>query len=260
MAEPIFVSGLNLAPYDIHMRLIHHIQARITRPGMRVLDVGCNTGELGEQYRLRFGCHVVGIEFEPEAARFAEGRLDQVICGDLGAVDALPIPRQPFDFVVAADVLEHLMNPHETIRKLVAFLRPGGHLLISVPNVANYANRLALLAGRFDYDSNWILARSHLRFFNLREARLLITGAETVLETVDASPGLFTFKPYHATIERVFGRWPWYRRLEWQLSRRLPNLLAYQFILVGRRQEPRAADRPREDSAYWGERQLRPVK
>jgi hypothetical protein len=102
-----------------------------------------------------------------------------------------------------------------------------------VPNIANYALRFSLLIGRFDYDTNSTLSSGYLRFFTLRSSRTLLQKAGLKVETVDVSPGLFLWKPYHVTVERVFGRWPWYRRLEYLMSRAWQTMFAFQFILVG---------------------------
>lgn len=233
MTQSFWVSRFNPAPFDAHMRIIAHIQ-----PHARVLDIGCNTGELGEQLRKRLGCYVVGVEVQQDAAEFAKNRLDEVVCGDVQRLPDLYPFYDQFDYVIAADVLEHLSNPRFVTRLLMKYLTVGGKMIVSLPNVANYAVRLQLLRGRFDYNTcAQILSDGHLRFFTLQSAKALLQDAGLVVETVDVTPGLFVFQPYHLSIERIFGRWLWYRHLEYLISGAWKTLFAYQFIIVARKPE-----------------------
>ncbi|MGC8880106.1 MAG: class I SAM-dependent methyltransferase [Anaerolineae bacterium] len=212
------------------MRILTHLP-----PRTKVLDIGCNTGELGAQMKALRDCYVVGVERESYYYSLAAQRLDVVIIADvMNLPESLP-PDGQFDVVVAADVLEHFPNPWRVAHLLSGYLRGGGRMIISVPNVANYALRLRLLAGRFDYNSTSILARGHLCFFTLSSAQDLLRGAGLTIERVDVSPGLFVLPLYHATIERVFGRWKWYRRLEYLITLAFKNLFAFQFIVVARK-------------------------
>lgn len=231
LPPPVWVARFNPSPWDSHMRVLAHVQ-----PGARVLDIGCNTGELGEQMKLQLGCHVLGVEVQPAAAEIARSRLDEVILCDASALTAVYPPSEAFDCVVASDVLEHMSKPWDVAAMLVQYLKPGGRLIASLPNVANYAVRFELLRGRFDYDScASILSSGHLHFFTLSKAKQLLEDAGLTVETVDVTPGLFVFAPYHLTVERVFGRWAWYRHFEHRLSRAWKGLFAYQIVLVGRK-------------------------
>ncbi len=222
-------SPFNVAPYDAHMRIIAQIA-----PYSRVLDIGCNTGQFGEQLISRLGCEVVGVEISPEAANVAAQRLHRVICSSIENLPkVLSSDTEHFDYIVAADVLEHTTWPPDTIRVLTAYLSPSSTMIISVPNVANYGIRLALLSGRFDYGSNSVLAGGHYHFFTLRTATALLVNAGLSIEKIDVSPGLFLSPIYHRSIERVLGRFLWYRRFEYRLSCQFKNLFAFQFIVTG---------------------------
>jgi 2-polyprenyl-3-methyl-5-hydroxy-6-metoxy-1,4-benzoquinol methylase len=60
----------------------------------------------------------------------------------------LPFPAQSFDLITLFEVLEHLPQPHIVLQEIARLLRPGGLLVITVPNVANLRNRLRVLIGR----------------------------------------------------------------------------------------------------------------
>jgi len=103
------------------MRVLAHLPL-----AARVLDVGCNTGELGAQMKALRGCYVVGVEKNPAYRDLAVHRLDEIIIADVMDLPKLLPPNCQFDAVVAADVLEHLPNPWAAVRLLSGYLRWGG--------------------------------------------------------------------------------------------------------------------------------------
>lgn len=141
----------------------------------RVLEIGCGCGNLGATLRAR-GHYVAGLELSPDMAAEAREHLDEVVCGDVETLQ-LPWTEQAFDVVICADVLEHLLDPWATTRRLAALLRPGGLLVASVPNVQNHRVIAGLLRGRFEYASSGLLDRGHLRFFTASSLARLLTEA-----------------------------------------------------------------------------------
>src|SRR5919201_405087 len=102
----------------------------------RVLDLGCATGATGAWLKARAPVEVVGVEREPEYAREAAALLDRVL-----ATDAAALGR--FDALIAADVLEHLVDPWRALRAYAALLEPGGTAVVSLPNVAHWSTYAA---------------------------------------------------------------------------------------------------------------------
>lgn len=154
----------------------HELVLRQVPIGTRVLDVGCASGYLGAALVER-GCAVVGIDNDEQALQRAAPAYEQVACFDLEMVDDLPWPEASFDVVLAADVLEHLRDPARTLGFLRRYLRPGGRLIVSLPNVAHVTVRLSLLCGRFAYTETGLLDRTHIRFFTFRSALDLVEEA-----------------------------------------------------------------------------------
>lgn len=130
----------------------------------RVLDLGCSDGRLGELLRLE-GHTVVGVDSEKldgvgdRLDAFIEADLNQGLPDEVGA---------DFDVVVAADVLEHLVDPGAMLRQIRDRLGPRGVIMASVPNVAHWYPRLRVAAGRFQYERRGIFDAGHLRFFTRR--------------------------------------------------------------------------------------------
>lgn len=106
------------------------IQKQLPQPG-RVLDVGCATGSFLVALR-EIGWQVEGIEFNPYAAEYAREQhgLD-VTTGELLHSN---LPAQQFDLVVFWDVLEHVHQPRETLAEAARIIKPGGTLLLVLPN------------------------------------------------------------------------------------------------------------------------------
>lgn len=183
-----------------------------------VLDVGCWNGTLGG--RLTRDCNAIvdGIERDPQQARHAreEGyRRVDVADLDLRVPDA---EGRTYDYVLFGDVLEHLLHPEQVLAALLPRLKPGGRVLVSLPNIAFAANRLTHLLGRWDYKDYGILDRTHLRFFTKRSMIALVEGAGLRVVRVDGYVGLHQY--------------PWIVRepLRW-LGRVWPSLFAIQIVI-----------------------------
>ena len=154
----------------------HALVLGMIEAGSQVLDVGCATGYLGAVLTER-GCRVTGVEIDPDAARAAREVLAEVLEADLDRDDLGEVlGARRFDVVVLADVLEHLHDPARALRAAVGLLRPGGSVVVSIPNVTHGSLRLALLAGTWRYTDTGLLDRTHVRFFDrdgLRRAAAL---------------------------------------------------------------------------------------
>lgn len=135
-----------------------------------VLEVGCGRGVSGRFLREQLGCRVTGIELNPEVAREARSNLDAVIEGDvtkLGGAQEIEL-EGAFDVVLALELFEHLETPEVFLRAARRWVRPGGRIVLSVPNVGHYSVVQDLLAGRWDYLPIGLLCYTHLRFFTRR--------------------------------------------------------------------------------------------
>ncbi|HEX3623425.1 MAG TPA: methyltransferase domain-containing protein [Acidimicrobiales bacterium] len=158
----------------------HTLMVELVGGDKRVLDVGCATGYLARALTER-GCTVSGLEFDPEAAEEARPHLDRLVVGDVETLDlADAFEGAQFDVVVFGDVLEHLRDPLAAIRKARRVLAPAGSIVASIPNVAHGSVRLALMAGRFDYQPLGLLDATHIRFFTRASIESLFKEAGMV--------------------------------------------------------------------------------
>ncbi len=194
-----------------------------------VLDVGAGPGHVARALRAGRGdVRVWAVEPEPESARALAGSVEEVHA----TLDG--VGRDGFDLALLLDVLEHVPDPAALLAQVAARVRPGGALLVSVPNVAHWSVRASLLAGRFDYAPRGIMDRTHLRFFTRRTFRSLLAGAG--LEVVAEDAAIAPVEQVLTTVDAV-APWALGRGLRHTAARSLPGLLAYQLLAHVRRRQ-----------------------
>jgi len=179
---------------------------------LRVLEIGCSEGHTLEWLKKAGHSNwTAGVEPYAEL-RASPGAVDQFFKLDIEKT--LPgLPPASVDLILCLDVLEHLVNPWDTLRRLDALLKPGGSWIISVPNIRNYHILVDLaFKGRFNYSESGILDRTHLRFFT----------RDSAIELVESAGARVT-----QILGTETGRWQ--KRLLAALG--LGDLLAKQFIL-----------------------------
>jgi 2-polyprenyl-3-methyl-5-hydroxy-6-metoxy-1,4-benzoquinol methylase len=158
----------------------HTLMVELVGGTKRVLDVGCATGYLARALIER-GCTVSGVEVDAEAAEEARPHLERLVLGDLETMDlAEAFGDDRFDVIVFGDVLEHLRDPLPVLRGAKILLADGGSVVASIPNIAHGSVRLALLAGRFDYQDLGLLDSTHVRFFTRSSVEDLFRDAGMV--------------------------------------------------------------------------------
>jgi methionine biosynthesis protein MetW len=202
-----------------HMQIVEAIA-----PGSRVLDLGCSQGLLAAPLREK-GVAVVGVDVRP-ASEVAE-ELEAYYQRDLEQPLELPTGRV-FDYVVVSDVIEHLRNRTELLRSARRYLREGGRLIISTPNVALWFYRLSLLIGRFEYGPRGVLDETHVHLFTRASFRRQVEGAgfHVLNQRVTSLPFEVVFQSTgRSRLVRAVGR------TYHALARVWPGMFAYQNIL-----------------------------
>jgi methionine biosynthesis protein MetW len=200
---------------------------RLLPAGGSALDLGCASGGLLALLRPRAG-HLAGLELSATAALAAADVADEVVQGALEDPD-LPFAPDGFDLVVLADVLEHLADPQAALRRAAGWCRPGGAVLVSVPNVAHWSARLALARGRWPQEESGTFDSSHLRWFTRASLQELLAGAGLRDVQLDAIvPALRNHLGPGQLVQRAEPAWQ-------ALGRRVPRLLGYQIVGIGRR-------------------------
>ena len=159
---------------------------KYSRPGARILDVGVGLGRMLGQLPEweRFGMDISLAYLE----RAREAGIE--VC--YARIEDMPYHEASFDAVVCTDVLEHVFDLHLCCSRILSVLRPGGLLVVRVPNRQDLA---AYTDPAYPYQF------VHVRNFDEHSLRLLF---EKILkcEFLETAPGSY---------------WPWSDRLRWRL-------------------------------------------
>lgn len=157
------------------------------RAGALVLDVGCGDGSAAATAAPHLAGHrLVGVDWSQDALRRARARVGHVVRGEFGR-GGLPFADGCADAVLFSEVVEHLVDPDGALDELRRVLRPGGHLMLSTPNLAAWYNRGLLLAGVQPVFSEVSLRGihgrpgtevvGHLRLYTARALRSFLTAS-----------------------------------------------------------------------------------
>lgn len=159
-----------LLKYDFYLNMNERrsqtVLLKKIRPGSTVLEFGCYTGIMTGYMKNQLGCKVYVCEIDEQALQFARPHAEKVWQGDietLGWVKEFEGIR--FDYILFADVLEHLKDSQAVLKATGDLLKEDGSVLLSVPNVAHNSIIYGLLNNHFDYAQYGLLDRTHLRFY-----------------------------------------------------------------------------------------------
>ncbi|MBV8621390.1 MAG: class I SAM-dependent methyltransferase, partial [Curvibacter sp.] len=196
--------------------------------GSTVLDLGCGTGALGRFLKQTKGCLVDGLTINEMEAALARDDYRQVHVANLEQCDlAAVFPLQGYDYIVCADVLEHLQNSARILDQCKPLLATNGQLLISVPNVSYFGLVTELMEGKFSYRDEGILDRTHLRFFTRGSLLDFLGQSGWAVETLSCVR--------KEIIDSEFR--PDFQKLPYAITRsigQIPDALTYQFVASAR--------------------------
>ena len=149
-----------------------------------LLEIGCGNGDFVRGLKAHREIHTTGVEPVAQAADFARQHFNEVLCVEANEGLNLLIGRR-FDCIVFNDVLEHLSDPWETIRRCRPMLNEGGCIVASIPNIRHWPVLNSLfLGGRWDYVEAGVLDKTHLRFFTKLSINDFFTSCGYTLSTL----------------------------------------------------------------------------
>nr|WP_238357716.1 glycosyltransferase [Cohnella zeiphila] len=209
-----------------HTKILKHIE-----PSSYVLELGPATGYMTRHMKEQLGCRVVCVEYDPESAQIASQYSVRTIVGNLEEDHWYKeLLDEKFDYIICADVLEHLKNPVEALKKATNLLAPKGTVLVSVPNIGHNAIIMDLVKGDFNYRDLGLLDNTHLKFFTRKSLLSMLDEAglkPLLISATFASPEETEFQQNYGLVNNGFRT----------VLESNPDGHVYQFITVSKRKE-----------------------
>ncbi|WP_217593040.1 glycosyltransferase [Cohnella sp. GbtcB17] len=152
---------INFSETTSHKIILDQIE-----PNSKVLELGTATGYMTKYMKETLGCFITGIEMDSQSARIASQYCEELVLADLEDLSWFPkISNREFDYIICADVLEHLRNPSEVLLNAIKLLKKNGTVIVSVPNIGHNAIIMDLINGKFNYRKLGLLDDTHVKFF-----------------------------------------------------------------------------------------------
>lgn len=214
-------------PYSSHSLVLRRL-SRLPLAGKRVLDLGFGCAAIASVLREK-GAWLDGIDRDPRAIAESGHLFEHAALADLNRPGEFPFPGK-YDIVLAADILQFLVDPEDFLSRLKAHLVKGGILAVALPNFLNIQPRLKIFFGSFPLHHRGILEKRALHFYSLSGMkRLLVRAGWQVVDRDVTSLPLPLLVP---ALRRKF-----FRPVLWLLrglTRLCPGLFAYQGLLFAR--------------------------
>jgi 2-polyprenyl-3-methyl-5-hydroxy-6-metoxy-1,4-benzoquinol methylase len=186
-----------------------------------ILEVGCAGGMTGKALREKGFKEIVGIEVNEEVTQTGRPYYDKLIVGDVEKI-SLPFEKEHFGCILYGDVLEHLLDPWLVLTNHHVFLKKGGTIVCSIPNIRHYRIiKKLVFKGEWEYTKKGIIDKTHLRFFTLDSIRRMLGKAGFEIKSIiKSSSGAY-----------------WLKLLNRLLRDRLIDFLVRQYIVVAVKRE-----------------------
>ena len=187
------------------------------------LDIGPGSGVIGKWLQGQGISNISAVEIDAAAREHVKPFYKQV-------ADSLErLENQKFDAIILLDVIEHMAEPERFLQSVTEYLKPGGFILISVPNIAHWSVRFQLLFGFFEYTNRGLLDRTHLQLFNRRRVTRLEKSAAN-LKALEYNSSILPLELVFPEIITTSYPFELCSRARLAIARALPGLFAYQHL------------------------------
>lgn len=196
----------------------------------KVLEIGSSTGYMTKAF-LNNGCIVDVVEKNKEASAKLPKGVRKIFNQSIEEENIYQKLANDYDFIIMADVLEHLVNPEKTLKILKRVASQNTALVISMPNIASWVMRKVLfLKGDFEYQESGLLDKTHLHFYTVYSLPKLLSENGW---RVDTLIGTITRLPFEESINKIPILGFLFRNLIYKkLVEKYKNLSYYHFLVV----------------------------
>ncbi|MGO9690921.1 MAG: class I SAM-dependent methyltransferase [Syntrophobacteraceae bacterium] len=212
--------------FDVHSEHAGAIVFRMVGKDKRVLEIGAGPGSITQVLRNLSNCRITAIEIDPEAIDILSQFCERVYQADLNDASWPKVlqKEEPFEIIVAADVLEHLYDPLSTLVAMKQLLHENGCIVVSLPHIGHSSILSCLFEEDFSYREWGLLDRTHIRFFGIKNIQELFTDAG--LKIIDAQ--FVVLRPEETEFAEAWLHQP--RRIRDMLSRNRFGMV-YQVVV-----------------------------
>jgi 2-polyprenyl-3-methyl-5-hydroxy-6-metoxy-1,4-benzoquinol methylase len=165
-------------PSRYYLNCNEHLLNAIPEGLDRVFEFGCSGGMLGKRYK-ESNDQVVwhGADIHKPAVDYAKDNIDAAWCLDANQLKPKKTMLQkPYDALIYGDVIEHLIDPEQSLPDHLELLADDGKVVICIPNVQHWGNVRHLLAGNWEYRDSGLLDRTHLRFYTRKSFNVMLNN------------------------------------------------------------------------------------
>lgn len=242
---------------DMHSDVAPARVLRMIKPKSKVLEIGAGPGSITKRLSGTLECDVVALEIDPSALEKLQDFARSVYPMDLNDVawsDEVRGKEGLFDYVIAADVLEHVYDPWTVLQGMKSLLNDTGSVVLSLPHVGNAAVLGCLVDEDFEYRDWGLLDRTHVRFFGMKNVQNLLESqgmsieqAEFVVRTPEMTEFVQRWKRLPADVQAALQK-NRYSHVFQVVTRSVPRERAENNIyLMSQPVEPPA----QETADYW---------
>lgn len=157
-----------------------------------ILEFGPASGRLTKYLKEEKNCKMYFVEIDEQAGKIASEFAQDYLIGDIEQYEWFErFKNTKFDYIIFADVLEHLRNADLVLEKSKILLNEDGFILFSIPNICHNSIIIDLINDKFEYKNTGLLDDTHLKFWT-----------ENSLDKLVKNSGLYTVKKF-ATYTQV---------------------------------------------------------
>ena len=195
-----------------------------------VLEIGSSTGYM-TNFFLQNGCRVDVVEKDQKALSKLPKSIRKALNYSIEDEKIKKILAHDYDFIVMADVLEHLVNPSKALKILHSTASFSTKLLISMPNIASWPIRKQMFfKGDFKYQESGVLDKTHLHFYTVNTLPILLKESGWKVGNII---GTITRLPFEETLSRIqIIGWLYKNLIRQNLVNSFKNLSYYHFLTV----------------------------
>jgi len=174
--------SLEIKENDSLSKLLKNIE-----PLSTVLEFGCANGRMTRYMAEKLKCNVYIVEYDEEAYKDAIKYAKGGICSDIMEFKWKTAFGEKFDYVIFADVLEHLSNPQKVMEECKDVLKDTGYLFASIPNIGHNDVVIKLIQEKFEYTDIGLLDDTHIHFFAYDGLNIFFENSGYAIQKLDCT-------------------------------------------------------------------------